>query len=110
MLCTVRSPPKRVVKEVEVYPPVIKKTPKRLIPKIIHQTWFEHVNSTKYPKMSRLIESWKQEGWEYRFYDDVASAEYIKLHFPREFLEAYDALIPGKFNTFLSFIGTLVSD
>jgi len=95
MLCSVRAPPKPIVKEVEIYPPVIKKAPTRLIPKIIHQTWFEHVNSTKYPKMSRMIESWKQDGWEYRFYDDIAAANYIKLHFPEEFIQAYDALIPG---------------
>jgi hypothetical protein len=97
MLCSVRSPTKRVVKEVEIYPPVVKKAPTRLIPKIIHQTWFEQVNSTKYPKMSRMIESWKQDGWEYRFYDDTQAAEYIKLHFPKEFIQAYDALLPGNY-------------
>jgi len=47
--------------------------------------------------MSRLIESWKQSGWEYRFYSDEASASFIETHFPPEVLEAYNSITPGAF-------------
>ena len=47
--------------------------------------------------MSRLIESWKNSGWEYVFYDDTASENFLSTHFPPEIREAYDALIPGAF-------------
>mmetsp|Transcript_13751 Transcript_13751/g.18845 ORF Transcript_13751/g.18845 Transcript_13751/m.18845 type:complete len:94 (-) Transcript_13751:532-813(-) len=47
--------------------------------------------------MSRLIESWRQSGWEYRFYDDEAASTFIATHFPHEVLEAYNAIKPGAF-------------
>lgn len=77
--------------------PPYRKDPSRIIPRIVHQTWFEHVTLDKYPNMSRLIESWKQSGWEYKFYDDDAISEFLSVHFPPEVKEAYDAIIPGAF-------------
>ena len=61
------------------------------------KTWFEDISKEKYPNMSRLIESWKNSGWEYVFYDDNASENFLSMHFPPEVREAYDALIPGAF-------------
>jgi len=55
------------------------------------------VDREKYPNMSRLIESWRQSGWEYRFYDDNAASSFIATHFPHEVLEAYKAITPGAF-------------
>ena len=96
-LCKIRPPPKQVVKEYHIYPPQYKKAPSRLIPRLIHQTWYEPVTKEKYPNMSRLIESFKQSGWEYTFYDDDTAAEFLSEHFPPEVREAYDSIIPGAF-------------
>ena len=77
--------------------PQFRKDPERIIPRIIHQTWFEPVTAEKYPNMYRLIESWKRSGWEYIFYDDDAAGEFLSLHFPPEVKDAYDSVTPGAF-------------
>jgi len=70
----------------------------RLIPRIIHQSWFKDVEEEEHPNLSRIQNSWKSiGGWEYRFYDDDDAARFIREHFPLEFFEAYDALVPGAF-------------
>lgn len=97
VLCKIRPPKKRVVKELKVHPPRYRVNVERLVPRIVHQTWFEPVTKEKYPNMSRLIESFKQSGWEYNFYDDDTAAEFLSTHFPPEIREAYDAIIPGAF-------------
>jgi len=96
-LCKTRPHPKFVSKHVLVYPPAYSREVDRVVPRIIHQTWFESVSKEKYPNMSRLIESWKQSGWEYRFYDDAAIESFLQTHFPPEMFEAYNSLIPGAF-------------
>jgi len=96
-LCSIRPPPKQVVAELQVHRPLYRKDPERLIPRIVHQTWFEPVDKEKYPNMSRLIESFRQSGWEYHFYDDETSAEFLSVHFPPQVREAYDAITPGAF-------------
>ena len=67
------------------------------IPRIIHQTWFEDVTSDRYPQLSRLQNTWRASGWEYRFYDDNDVRTYIRKHFPPRVLEAFDSIIPGAF-------------
>lgn len=69
----------------------------KFIPRIIHQTWFEHITPTSYPYLYRLQNQWKISGWEYRFYTDDTARQYIIDHYPLHFLEAYDALIPGAY-------------
>ena len=96
-LCKVRPPPKRLVAEWLVTTPRYRKNPERIIPRIIHQTWFEPVTKEKYPNMSRLIESFRKSGWEYEFYNDDKAAQFLSAHFPPPVREAYDALIPGAF-------------
>jgi len=97
VLCKVRPLPKEVVRTYAVNPPQYKKAVDRLVPKIIHQTWFEPVTKEKYPNFSRLIESWKKSGWEYYFYDDESAREFLSTHFPPEVGEAYDSITPGAF-------------
>eukprot|EP00566_Odontella_aurita_P001265 CAMPEP_0113597888 /NCGR_PEP_ID=MMETSP0015_2-20120614/41266_1 /TAXON_ID=2838 /ORGANISM="Odontella" /LENGTH=882 /DNA_ID=CAMNT_0000505813 /DNA_START=303 /DNA_END=2951 /DNA_ORIENTATION=- /assembly_acc=CAM_ASM_000160 len=97
VLCKIRPPEKRVVKEYHVYPPAYRKDSNRLVPRIVHQTWFEPVTKEKYPNMSRLIESWIRSGWEYNFYDDDTAAEFLSTHFPSEVRVAYDSILPGAF-------------
>ena len=97
ILCKVRPPPKQVVRTYSVHPPQYRKEPNRLVPKIIHQTWFEPVTKDKYPNMSRLIESWKKSGWEYYFYDDETAGDFLGTHFPSEVREAYESITPGAF-------------
>jgi hypothetical protein len=95
-LCKETVPPKRVVNHWIVKPPAYKAD--RLIPRIVHQTWFEPITAEKYPNWSRLSESFKHEsGWEYRFYSDIEAADFISAHFPTQVREAYDALLPGAF-------------
>ena len=67
------------------------------IPRIVHQTWFEPMTKDRYPDLSRLAESFKQSGWEYRFYTDEEAGDFLSTHFPSEIREAFDALIPGAF-------------
>lgn len=82
-----------------IKPPAHARDPRRLIPRIVHQTWFEPLQDdrAKYPNMSRLTESFRKSGWEYKFYSDDDSVAFLDAHFPPAVREAYDALIPGAF-------------
>mmetsp|Transcript_27899 Transcript_27899/g.67591 ORF Transcript_27899/g.67591 Transcript_27899/m.67591 type:complete len:833 (-) Transcript_27899:678-3176(-) len=96
-LCHIPVEDKFVSKSITVKPPLYARDPSRLIPRIIHQTFFEDVTTEKYPNMSRLVESFKQSGWVYRFYDDDTSLNFLSTHFPPEVRQAYEALRPGAF-------------
>jgi hypothetical protein len=96
-LCVETPPALPVTETWTVTPPTRIRNPHRIIPKIVHQTWFEPLTPEKYPNMSRLVESFKRSGWEYRFYADDDAAAFLKKHFPPAVLEAYEALIPGAF-------------
>jgi hypothetical protein len=96
-LCHIPAEEKFISKELTIQPPLYARDPSRLIPKIIHQTWFEDVTPEKYPNMSRLIESFKQSGWNYNFYTDEEAQNFLSTHFPPEVRQAYDALRPGAF-------------
>lgn len=69
----------------------------KLIPRIIHQTYFEDMSLDRYPQLVRLQNSWKNSGWEYRFYNDMDAKQYILNNFPPRFVDAFDALIPGAY-------------
>ena len=96
-LCHIPVEEKFVSKSIVVSPPIYAKDPTRLIPRIVHQTYFEAVTQDKYPNMSRLIESFKQSGWQYNFYTDEMSLNFLSTHFPPEVREAYETLRPGAF-------------
>ena len=96
-LCKERPDPKHVAKTISVSPPRFARDPNRLVPRIIHQTYYEELTPDKYPNMSRMIESFKQSGWEYRFYSDEEAQNFLSTHFPPEVREAYDTLRPGAF-------------
>ena len=97
MLCKRMPDAQHLAKEVTVSPPVYAKDHKRLIPRIIHQTWFEELSVEDYPNMIRMQSSFRYSGYEYRFYNDTQSATLISQHFPSEVREAYDSLLPGAF-------------
>jgi len=88
---------KFVSKRLHVTLPAYRKDPSRVIPRIIHQTWKENITQEKYPIISRFVGSFVNTQWEYKFYTDEESREFLKTHFPIEVLEAYDALLPGAF-------------
>lgn len=67
------------------------------IPRIIHQTNFEEITFDHHPQLARLQASWKNTGWEYRFYTDADARRYISEHFPGPFLDAFDSLIHGAY-------------
>jgi len=96
-LCHEKVEPKFVKKKLTVTPPLYSRDPNRIIPRIVHQTWFEPVNKESYPNMSRLVESFKQSGWQYKFYTDDDAANFLSTHFPAEVRQAYDSLRPGAF-------------
>lgn len=96
-LCHEKADTKFLSKQLTISPPLFARDPNRLIPRIIHQTWFEELSREKYPNMSRLVESFRLSGWEYKFYADEDAASFLSTHFPAEVREAYDALIPGAF-------------
>jgi hypothetical protein len=96
-LCHEKVDTKFLSKQLTVSPPLYSRDPNRLIPRIIHQTWFEELSREKYPNMSRLVESFRLSGWDYKFYADEDAASFLSTHFPAEVREAYDALVPGAF-------------
>ena len=96
-LCSTQVPPKHIAQEWTVTLSPYSNDPQRLIPKIVHQTWFEDLEASKYPNMSRMVESFKRSGWDYRFYSDASAEEFLSTHFPPAVLEAYRAIIPGAF-------------
>jgi hypothetical protein len=97
-LCTL-DPPEFDTTTYFIKPPVYARDSLRLIPRIVHQTWFEPLQDDreKYPNMSRLTESFRKSGWEYKFYSDEDSVVFLDAHFPPAVREAYDALNPGAF-------------
>ncbi|KAL7578974.1 hypothetical protein ACA910_019021 [Epithemia clementina (nom. ined.)] len=96
-LCNEKPDAKHVSKKISVFPPKFARDPNRLVPRIIHQTYYEELTADKYPNMSRMVESFKQSGWEYRFYSDEDAQNFLSTHFPPEVREAYDTLRPGAF-------------
>ena len=96
-LCHIPTEEKFVSKSLVITPPIYARDPSRLVPRIVHQTYFEPVTQDKYPNMSRLIESFKQSGWQYKFYTDEMSLNFLSTHFPPEVREAYETLRPGAF-------------
>lgn len=96
-VCSIVPPPKFLAKDIIITPPLYRRDPSRLIPRIIHQTWYEDLTEEDYPNMSRLVESFKKSGWEYKFYSDDDAKAFLATHFPPEILEAYNSLIPGAF-------------
>ena len=99
ILCQIRPPPKPVTQRWLVSPPLSQYSPGRLIPRMVHQTWYEPIigHSDKYPYMSRFVESFRTSGWEHHFYTDESAADFLSQHFPPAVREAYDALLPGAF-------------
>lgn len=96
LLCKATVTPKVVTKSIVVKPP--RRTGNaRLIPRIIHQTYYETIDPTKYPNWSRFVKSFELSGWDYRFYTDEMIEQFLKTHFPQEVFEAYTALVPGAF-------------
>lgn len=96
-LCNQTIPAKFVGEEWTVHPPPLRRDPQRLIPRIVHQTYFEPLESGKYPVLSRLSTSFQLSGWEYRFYTDADIATFLDANFPPSVKQAYDSLIPGAF-------------
>jgi hypothetical protein len=96
-LCVEEPEKKFVAKQLTVIPPLYSRDPNRLVPRIIHQTYYEELTQEKYPNMSRLVESFKRSGWDYRFYSDEDAQNFLSTHFPAEVRQAYDALRPGAF-------------
>ena len=67
-----------------------------MIPKIIHQT-FETKN--KPVGMAKACESWRvnNQDYVYLFYDAAERIDFIKEHFEKPVLTAYDTILPGAF-------------
>jgi Glycosyltransferase sugar-binding region containing DXD motif len=69
----------------------------RAIPRIIHQTWFEEITYDRYPQLMRMQASWKNSGWDFRFYTDDSARQFIVDNYPSLFVDAFDALIHGAY-------------
>jgi len=68
----------------------------KYIPKKIFQTG----GSCEVTKgMYGVVNTWidKNPDWEYHFFDNNACRDFIKEHFPKKVLDAYDTLIPGAY-------------
>ena len=92
------SPPRRKI-TVDV---IVRQHKNRLpgeqrILRVVHQTWFEDLNVDRYPQLARVQSSWKNSGYEHRFYTDEDARAYIAKYFPSRFLQAYESLVPGAF-------------
>jgi hypothetical protein len=95
--CHVQVKPKFVAKELTIRPPVKSRDPDRIIPRVIHQTWFEELTPDKYEYLSNYTESFRSSGWDYKFYTDKDAANFLSTHFPPEFREVFDTLNAGAF-------------
>lgn len=71
------------------------------IPRVVHQTWYEDLTVDRFPQLTRVQSSWRNVGFEYRFYTDKDARDYIAKNFPSLFLYAYDSLLPGAFKVCL---------
>jgi len=67
------------------------------IPQIIHQTYFEEITAERHPQLFRLQNTWRNSGWEYRFYDDDAARGYVEANYPGRFVSAFDSLLHGAY-------------
>jgi len=67
-----------------------------VIPLNIWQTW---ETEDLPPKMKETVETLKKENpeFKYNFHDSKGRRNFIENNFPKEILEAYDALIPGAY-------------
>jgi mannosyltransferase OCH1-like enzyme len=68
----------------------------KYIPKKIFQTW-ETDKVT--PGMYNAVHTWidKNPDWECYFFDSASRRDFIKQHFPKEVLDAYDVIVPGAY-------------
>ena len=82
-----------VSKRLKVTPPPYSRDLNRFIPRIVHQMWHEALTPEKHPDKSRLAQSFRMSGWEYRFYTEKEAVAFLKLHFPPEVAEAYEDLV-----------------
>lgn len=96
-LCKIRFASIDNSKNMYVQPPARMRNAHRLIPKLIHQTYYEPITAENYPNFSRLVNSWTASGWDYSFYTDEDAAKFLTENFPPEVREAYDALVPGAY-------------
>jgi hypothetical protein len=96
-LCREKIESKFVSKQLTVTLPSQTRDSNRLIPRIVHQTWYKEIDPKKYPKKNRLVQSFRSSGWEHRFYTDDESGSFLSTHFPPEVREAYDILLPGAY-------------
>jgi len=97
LICNTPRDPPRTTIDMSVRVHTADRADAWLIPRIIHQTWYEDITPDRYPQLVRLQNSWKNAGWEYRFYDDAAVVEFIEANFPSRFLRAYQSLTPGAY-------------
>ena len=68
----------------------------KYIPKKIFQTGVScGVTKSMYDAVHTWID--KNPDWEYHFFDNKACRDFIKEHFPKKVLDAYDNLIPGAY-------------
>lgn len=96
-ICRIHPQTYQVTKEFILHSPKKRKDANRLIPRIVHQTYFEPLTKEKYPNFSRLVSSWESSGWEYKFYDDETSMIFLETHFAPEVREAYESILPGAY-------------
>jgi len=85
-----------VVAELHIKPPT-PTTGRRLIPRIIHQTYKTELNEEDHPNWSRFQNSWKHSGWDYRYYPNNKAGMYLARNFPPQVKQAYDAIVPGAY-------------
>lgn len=99
IICNDPNVPRRRVITIDVR--VKERRPKspqeRKIPRIIHQTWYDEPTVDRFPQLSRLQNSWKNTGWEYRFYTDETARQFIAQNYPARVLDAFNSLVPGAF-------------
>ena len=80
ILCQIRPPRKPVTEVWNVSTPTI-----RHIPHVVHQV----------QASNRVVESFRQSGWEHRSYSDMERSDFLREHFPASLMDAYDASSPG---------------
>jgi len=97
-LCQFQTAPPYVSKRLLVSPPPYSRDPNRLIPRIVHQLTPEDLAAPDaehyYPDTSRVVQTFRKSGWEYRYYLEQDVENFLSTHFPKEILSAYRSMVP----------------
>jgi len=103
-ICNPSFAPRRKLIKKKYSVKVPTQTQQFMIPRKIHQIWTDELPIDHYPKMSRVLNSFKHSKWGSHYLWDLELDVpiFLKTHFPSEVLEAYNSLTLPRFKSDLA--------